>query len=95
MDIDVKKLIEDFKELLTLDGRHRAFEQEQELNSSFLKEPSDPEAVTKDIFIEPVIRAFGLQKLPEKHFDLPQGKRRKVDYISCFALMVLILTTMQ
>ena len=80
MDIDVKKLIEDFKELLTLDGRHRAFEQEQELNSSFLKEPSDPEAVTKDIFIEPVIRAFGLQKLPEKHFDLPQGKRRKVDY---------------
>ena len=80
MDIDVKKLIDYFSDLLTLDGRQRVFEQGQELSSSFLKEPSDPEAVTKDVLIEPVIRALGLQKLPEKHFDLPQGRRRKVDY---------------
>lgn len=80
MDIDTKKLIDYFSNLLTLDGRQRVFEQGQKLNSSFLKEPSDPEAVTKDALIEPIIRALGLQKLPEKHFDLPQGKRRIVDY---------------
>jgi hypothetical protein len=80
MDIDVKGLVDDLKDLLTLDGRQRIFERNQELKSSFLKEPSNPEAVTKDVLIEPVIRALGLQKLPEKHFYLPQGKKRMVDY---------------
>jgi hypothetical protein len=80
MDIDIEKLINEFKTLLKLDGKQRIFEQNQELNSSFLKEPSDPEAVTKDVLIEPIIRALGLHKLPEKHFDLPRGRRRKVDY---------------
>lgn len=79
MGIDVNELIIEFKNLLTLDGRQRVFEQNQELNSSLLQENADPEAVTKEILIAPIIRELGLKKLPEKHFILP-GKKRKVDY---------------
>src|SRR5271157_5317400 len=80
MDLDINESINELKSLLTLDGKQRVFEQNQELNSTFLIENADPEAVTKSIFIEPIIRDLGLKKLPEKHFQLPQDRMRKVDY---------------
>lgn len=80
MDVDINVLIEELKDMLNLNGKQRVFEQNQELKSSFFLENADPEAVTKDVLIEPVIRALGLKKLPEKHFELPQNRMRKVDY---------------
>ena len=80
MDVDIEELLEELKNLLNLDGKQRVFEQNRELKSSFFSENADPEAVTKDVLIEPVIRALGLKKLSEKHFELPLGRKRKVDY---------------
>jgi len=81
MDSDIKRILDKFKEKLTLDGRNKVFEQGHKLSSDFLIQKSDPEAFTKEFLIEPIIRKFKLSKLPEKHFRGIKGELRKVDYI--------------
>jgi len=81
MDSEVQKLLEKFKERLTLDGRKKIFEDEYKLSSDFLVQKSDPEAFTKEFLIEPIINKFELSKLPEKHFKGIKGELRKVDYL--------------
>src|SRR3989344_1679779 len=81
MDAEVQKLLEKFKEGLTLDGRKKIFEDGYKLSSDFLVQKSDPEAFTKEFLIEPIINKFELSKLPEKHFKGIKGELRKVDYL--------------
>lgn len=81
MDSDVKRLLEKFKEELTLDGRKKVFEDGYKLSTDFMKQKSDPEAFTKEFLIEPIIRKFNLSKLPERHFRGIRQDLRKVDYL--------------
>jgi len=79
MNEEINKLIENLKEHLTLDGKERVFEKNLPLQSSYLIEKSDPEAVTKTLLIEPIIEKLNLGKLPEIHFKSIE-KLRRVDY---------------
>lgn len=79
MDKEIKALIENMINHLTLDGKDRVFEKNMPLQSSYLIEKSDPEAVTKSILIDPIIEMLKLGKLPERHFKSIE-KLRRVDY---------------
>ncbi|HUV02587.1 MAG TPA: DNA methyltransferase [Desulfobacteria bacterium] len=72
-------LIADIKGRLTFDGRNRVFNEGKELHSDFMKETADPEAFTREFLLDKIFSALELDKLPEKHFDIP-GSRRSVDY---------------
>jgi len=77
---EVESFFEKLQKNLTLDGKTRVFTDGQELSSKHMKEPADPEAITKDCLIEPLISKLKLEKLPEKHFKGLKNDLRKVDY---------------
>lgn len=78
--LEIKELIWIFKDGLTLDGRKRVLEDEKELSSDDLKLKSDPEAYTKELLIEPIIRKLKLEQIPEVHFRGIKNELRKADY---------------
>lgn len=77
---EIESLFEKLKKSLTLDGKQRVFSDGQELSSRFMNEPADPEAITKDFLINPVISKLELENLPERHFKGIRDDLRKVDY---------------
>jgi len=81
MDNFIESLLEKFREGLNLDGKKKVFENGLKLSSSYLSQEADPEAYTKEVLVEPVIRKFNLQKLSEIHFSDIKGNFRKVDYV--------------
>ncbi|NQS90630.1 Eco57I restriction-modification methylase domain-containing protein [Patescibacteria group bacterium] len=81
MEKYVKELLSKFEDRLNLHGRKKVFEDGYKLSSDFLEQESDPEAFTKEFLIEPILKKFELEKLPERHFRGIRGELRKVDYI--------------
>ena len=77
--IDTNKILNNFKEKMTLDGRKRVFEDGEELSSEHLKDPADPEANTKTFLIEKILDSFGLERLPERHYKWIK-ELKKADY---------------
>ncbi|RLI82993.1 hypothetical protein DRP07_04235 [Archaeoglobales archaeon] len=74
------KILEKVKSQLTIEGQKRVFEDKKKLRSSDLKEPQDPEEFTKKFLVEEIFRLFDVRIIaPEKHFEIPGG-RREVDY---------------
>lgn len=81
MEEAVRKLLENVKQKLTLEGRKRVFEEMQELKATDLKEIQDPEEFTRGFLIDKLLFDFFSVTLigRNRKFKTPKGER-KVDY---------------
>lgn len=80
MDATIKRLVDEFQQGLTLNGRHKVLENGYELTSYDLVERSEPEAYTREFLINPILDELGLKKLSGKQFKDAKGSFRSVDY---------------
>jgi len=77
--INIDSLLKDFRKKLNLNGRVKVLDEGNELTSEYIEEEADPEPFTKKFLIEPIIKSFNLEQIPEKHFSWSKV-RKKVDY---------------
>ena len=78
---EIKRLVEDFKKKLTLDGKSRVFGNNQKLASEFIIDESDPEDLTRDFLIDKILFDILNLELIAKNIHFRTFKElRKVDY---------------